>query len=119
MTLRYRKLWLAIGWGLVAMVFWLSLKSPSDGPALINDKLAHFIAYLGMTLWFGQIYRRLGLLAAAMLALGALIEVLQGMTGYRDMSLADLLADALGIALGWSICARLPDILLRVEQRWS
>ena len=91
MTLRHRKLWLAIGWAMVALVLWLSLKSPSDGPALFNDKLAHFIAYLGMTLWFGQIYRRLGLLAAAMLALGALIEVLQGMTGYRDMSLADLL----------------------------
>ena len=43
-----------------------------------------------------------------LLGLGALIEVAQGLTGYRDASWADLAADALGVALGWGLVAVKP-----------
>lgn len=38
----------------------------------------------------------------AILALGAALESCRGWSGYRDMSFADLVADALGIGLGGS-----------------
>ncbi len=114
-----RPLWLTIGWCLVALIVWLSLKPPGDGPALINDKLAHLLAYFGLMLWFSKLYPRHLLVAMAILALGAALEVLQGWSGYRDMSFADLVADALGIGLGWFAASRTPDILPRLERRLS
>ncbi|MNJ74215.1 VanZ like family protein [compost metagenome] len=43
--------------------------------------------------------RRL-MITAGLLGYGVLIELLQGLTGYRFAEWADLLADGLGIALG-------------------
>lgn len=74
------------------------------------DKAAHFIAF-GLFLWsFGVLFRRLPrLLAAALvIALGAAVEIVQGMVG-RDASWGDLIADALGVAaalLLWAVWRR-------------
>ena len=57
--LRYRKLWLIIGYMLIALVIFLSLTS---SPVRINthlpyqDKLFHALAYFSLTFWFMQIY---------------------------------------------------------------
>ncbi len=114
---KYHGVWLALGWSMVAALVWLSLAPPSDGMSLINDKLAHAIAYFSLMTWFGQLHAGLARVALALLMLGALLEILQGMTGYRDMSLADLAADAIGIGLGWIAAARWPRLLATLEAR--
>lgn len=73
----------------------------------ISDKVAHFVVF-GLILWsLGVLFLRLPRLGAAALALaiGAAVEVVQGLVG-RDADLLDLAADAAGIAsalLLWAI----------------
>ncbi len=61
-THRLRKLWLSIGWLLVALVVYLSLSS--DPPVMANDEKADVLAYVALhllvygvlMLWFLQLY---------------------------------------------------------------
>jgi VanZ family protein len=69
----------------------------------LNDKVLHMLAYTALMLWFAGIVpqRRYYQLALALLAYGMIIELLQSLTVYRSMELADLFADAGGLVLGW------------------
>ena len=72
-----------------------------------NDKLLHFIAYFGLAAMAAAALksRRAVVLAGfALIALGAVLEIVQGFTG-RDMSLFDELANTMGVVVG-SIAAR-------------
>jgi VanZ family protein len=40
--------------------------------------------------------------ALGFVAMGILIEFLQRMTGYRDFEVLDMVADAIGVLLGWA-----------------
>ncbi len=54
--------------------------------------------------WFAQIYLRLPgrvVAAALLVALGIALEYVQGWTGWREFSYADMTADAVGVGLGW------------------
>ncbi len=81
-----------------------------ESASLVWDKAAHFMAF-GLFLWsFGVLFRRLPRLWAAglVIALGAAVEVIQGLVG-RDASWGDLLADSLGVAVAlllWAIWRR-------------
>lgn len=96
--------WLAAGSILVALVIWGSLmRNPPqlELPIPQFDKLEHFAAYLLMTAWFAAACpgRKRGLwIAAAFIALGGFIEILQGLSGYRDAEWLDWAADCLGVA---------------------
>ena len=86
-----------------------------------SDKLAHFFAYGSLSLWFGMIFagrsRQLGI-ALVFVALGAALEFLQGLTGYRTFSIADMIANALGAALGWGLAQTpLKNALAWIERR--
>ena len=78
-----------------------SLLPGSEVPAVsVSDKLQHFAAYALLALWFGGLSHREahGWVALALLLLGALMEVLQGVLPlHRTADLRDLLANALGI----------------------
>ena len=109
---RLRKLWLAIGWLLVALVVYLSLKPgwlPLD--ALTDDELghrftygiSHVLAYGTLMLWFLQLYpvSRRPIIAICLIGLGGVLEALQAFTPDRDPDFLDLLADGAGVGLGW------------------
>ena len=110
--------WLAIGWGLVALVTFLSLTP--DGPDTgiqFGDKYGHILAYFSLTAWFGQLYPgRPAILVIAFLAMGGGLELAQGLTDYREASLLDMLANALGVALGWLTTRLAPHTLLRLDR---
>lgn len=55
-----------------------------------------------LMLWFGQYSRRLRA-AIFLVLMGISIEVLQGIGGVRMFELNDMLADALGVALGLAL----------------
>jgi hypothetical protein len=67
------------------------------------DKLEHLVAFGLMMGWFGQlaVERRLrSRLALAFMALGGLIEILQGAMGLgRSMEFGDFVADAVGVLM--------------------
>lgn len=112
----HRLLWLAIGWGLVALVVALSLvPSPPQSGFDQGDKVGHLLAYATLMGWFGQLYPPGWRLALAFVALGLVLEILQGLSGYRQASMADMLANTLGVVLGGWATRRWPHVLSRME----
>ena len=104
-TLRYRPLWLAIGWALVAVVLYLSLTPrPLDLQEEHGDKYSHLLAYFVLMGWFQQLYpaqlSRL-LLLGLFIGAGVGLEYLQGMSGARFFDVADMVANMLGAVLAW------------------
>ena len=68
------------------------------------DKLEHLLAYGALMGWFGQLYvtlRRQAVLAVGFCAMGILLEFLQGWGGHRMFDTGDMLANSVGVALGW------------------
>ena len=100
-----------LGWALVATIVWGSL-TPS--PPSINieqsDKLGHAFFYAATMFWFAQLYLRAAVrvrYALGLVALGIALEFVQDWVG-RDFELADMAADAVGIALGWAAAVVMP-----------
>ena len=113
---RLRRAWWAVGWFGVALCIYLSLMpSPPSLDVTQGDKFQHIAAYGMLMLWFVQLAgdgRRRQITAVALLALGIAIEFAQLASGYRDFSVADMGADAIGIAVGWLLAPpRLPNLL--------
>jgi VanZ family protein len=117
--MKFRTLWLATGWLWIAVVFYLSLmRHPPEPLSFENaDKLEHMLAYCWLMLWFCQLAGLSRLrLAVALVAMGAGIEVLQRMEGFRHFEYADMLADAAGVLLGWMLArTRLGRVLNFLE----
>lgn len=100
--MRARLACLAIGWGLVAAIAWLSLTpAPPQLELEGGDKLGHLAGYGVLMFWFAQLYPRRLPWAAGFAAMGAAIELLQGWLGYRSFELYDMLANTAGVLLGW------------------
>lgn len=119
--LRWVKLWLSIGWLLVALVVYLSLeRTPPNIEVHVSDKLTHLFAYAVLMLWFVQIYepgRMRVRVALGLIALGVCLEFLQGYTGYRSFEVADMLANTAGVLLGWAAAPpRTANVLQHVER---
>jgi VanZ family protein len=96
----------AAGWGWAAAIVWLSLTpAPPEVDLSYGDKLGHFAAYGLLMFWFSQLYlqtRTRLAYAAGFIAMGIGLEFLQGLLGYRSHELLDMLANALGVLLGWA-----------------
>ncbi|WP_338011430.1 VanZ family protein [Cupriavidus sp. IDO] len=93
--------WRLLFWPCAIAVLVLSLMPPTQPmPTTGWDKSNHALAFLVLALLGRRAYvgRGVGVLFA-LVAYGGLIELLQGMTSYRDADWADLLADSIGILL--------------------
>ncbi|UCE90700.1 MAG: VanZ family protein [Pseudomonadota bacterium] len=116
----HRRLWLLVGWVLVAAVIYVSLTpKPPDVGIRINDKFSHLAAYAVLMGWFCQLYwqrgarLRNGLLLVAM---GIALEIAQGLGQHRMFEYADMLANTLGVLAGWALArGPLSRLLLRFE----
>ncbi|MDO8810760.1 MAG: VanZ family protein [Gallionella sp.] len=102
------RVWLAIGWLWVALVFYLSLMQHPPEPIHFDgvDKLEHALVYAMLMLWFCQVYveRRMRIkLMLSFVAMGVGIEILQGISGYRHFEYTDILANSTGILIGWGL----------------
>ena len=68
------------------------------------DKSNHLLAFIALAVTGLKAHPKSpALLLAGLLAYGGLVEVLQSFTPDRMAEWADLLADALGLAMGWAI----------------
>ena len=117
-----RRVWLATGWLWIAAVFYISLMPHPPEPVSFNgvDKLEHLLAYAGLMLWFCQVYPEYRMrmrLFVALSAMGVGIEFLQGMGGYRYFEYVDMLANTLGVVVGWGLAKTgLGKMLRAIEQ---
>ena len=104
--LKYRSVRLVGGWLLVSLIFYLSLTPHPPEPMSFPyaDKLEHGFAYASLSLWFCQIYlssRQRSVVISALIAMGVVIEFLQGWGGVRYFEYADMLANSTGVVLGY------------------
>lgn len=76
----------------------------AEAPSLGWDKANHLAAFALLALLGCRAYTaRTMAVLFGLLAYGGLIEVLQSFTEYRMAEWGDLLADALGLPLGWAV----------------
>jgi VanZ family protein len=121
--LRFSGAWTVLGLFLVGTVVFMSLAPLSPSTPLVfpgSDKVLHLAAYAAMMFWFGQIYLKISLslfVAAGLILLGVLLEILQGGTGYRTFEYTDMAANALGVLLGLTLSrTRLGNLLWVCER---
>lgn len=87
-------------------IIYLSIKSPNGGVNVhINDKLGHFIGYGVLScntfLVFGFKNKATTLkLLFVLIAIGVILEWVQGFIPAREVSALDVVANAVGVALG-------------------
>lgn len=121
--LKLRFLWLTIGYELVALVVYLSLtSSPVDLELSFpyQDKVFHAFAYFTLMAWFSQIYHdrfQRNMIAAIFVFMGITLEYLQSFDPNRYSEFGDMIANSIGVALGFSIALTgAKNILLRIEK---
>jgi VanZ family protein len=107
-----RLLSLAAGWGWAAAIVWLSLTpSPPQVEVAYSDKAGHFASYGLLMFWFARLHvskwAHLGY-AVAFTAMGIGLEFLQGHLGYRTFEILDMVANAVGVLLGWAAAIAVP-----------
>lgn len=96
---------MALGAAIMAWTLWMALR-PDPGIALDfpdGDKLLHATTFVCLMGWWGNIFRNRrarGWAALGLLAFGVFIEFSQWLDPPRDADALDVLADAVGIALG-------------------
>ena len=97
-------------WLACATVAVLSLVPTAHLPSgLIDwwDKAQHALAFGGLSLLGLWAYPgRSGQVVVGLLLFGAGIEIAQAATGWRIGDVADLLADAVGVGMGWLVWTR-------------
>lgn len=117
-----RTAWRIVGWFGVGLLIWLSLTSdpPPMGDLPNLDKVGHVAAYALLMLWFAQL-RLSGearvVSGGGLLLLGIALEFLQAWGGVREFSIADMIADLVGITLGWLAAPPRGPNLLGMTQR--
>lgn len=122
-ALRFRRLWQVLGAALVVAVIGLSLTPTPPQPLGFDgaDKLEHLFAYGVLMGWYMQLYatvRARAAIAAALVALGISLEILQALGGARTYDLADMAANGSGVLLTWALLpAPATAILHTIEAR--
>ena len=95
---------LALGFGFVGLVFYLSLAPDLPDTGVPNGmKIGHVLAYAWLMLWFAQIYRLNAVRYAGALTfctMGIGLEYVQGLTDYRGFEYSDMLTNSAGVGIG-------------------
>lgn len=123
--MQYPRLWLGLGWALVALVVILSLlpgKTLHDFDFLVSDKVQHALAYATVMVWFAGIYQRSSYrwIVPGLVVMGVAIEFLQQKYFHRHFEVRDMLANTAGVLAGLVIgryvlggwCARVEQLFL-------
>lgn len=124
--LKLRFLWLALGYGLVLMVVYLSL---TDNPVDMGmsfpyeDKVYHALAYFTLMAWFAQIYHdkfQRNMIALVFVVTGFSLEYFQSFNPNRVAEAGDLLANVCGVFLGFLLAlTRAKNMFMRIEKLFS
>ena len=109
-----RRVSVAAGWAWAAAIVWLTLTpAPPRVDFSHSDQLGHFGAYGLLMFWFCQLYparpARIGY-GLGFIAMGIGLEFVQGALGYRTYDVFDMVANSLGVLLGWAAAIVLPRI---------
>ena len=120
--LKFRFLWLTIGYVLVAVVTFLSLTSDPIDTGLqfpYEDKIYHAFAYFTLMAWFAQIYHGKNqryLIAIVFITMGCSFEYLQSLDVNRYAEFADIVANVSGVLAGFFLTlTEAKNTLVKIE----
>ncbi len=105
---------------MLAVIFIASLL-PTEHIPKGNDKLHHLVSYAVLAWWCSLVFQTAQIkqhikLALILIAFGSIIELLQGLSGYRYAELLDVLANTTGIIIGMFLAIKLtPRLIPTVE----
>lgn len=103
----WAKYWLAMGFGLIGLVFYLSLTTISMPGGIDHiDKFYHFTTYAVLMGWFAQVFPHFWAricLAVAFTSMGVGIEFLQGLHPMRYFDTMDMLANLSGVIVAFGL----------------
>jgi VanZ family protein len=106
-----RRAGLALGWAWVALIVYLSVTpSPPHIDVEQSDKAGHLGLYLIAALLFSLLHQKRAALlhCLGLVALGIALEFVQRWLGYRSFEVADMVADAVGVAAGYGLARFVP-----------
>ncbi len=121
-NLKFRFIWLSIGYVLVFVVVYLSITtSPIKNLGIpYQDKISHALAYFSLMFWFAQIYHdkfQRNMIAIIFLFMGVLMEYIQSFELARTADMADILANTVGVGLGFLLAqTALKNVLVNLEK---
>ncbi len=124
LPLPHARIWLIIGWLLIALVVIGSLVPHVPKLGLgVSDKVEHFVSYFLLMFWFSGLYERRQhwALALVFFFMGGALEVLQGvLTDTREMDIKDALTNGAGVAAAVALAGfGLANWTRRVESLWT
>ena len=97
-------LWFATAFLLLGLIIYLSVsRTIVQIPGDDGGRYGHFAAYAALMFMFSRIYattRWRLTIGATLVLIGAGLEFVQASTGYRTFEYADIVANAIGVALG-------------------
>ncbi len=118
--LKHARAWFAVAYCMLVVVAVLSLLPAPDMPG--SDKTLHLLTYFILSATFvslAQRQRRLLFIIPGLVLYGLLLEVLQGLTGYRQMDSLDALANGVGVLAGALIrFTTIPLWFRHIERRY-
>ncbi len=121
--LKFLRLWLTLGFLATGILIFFSLFPSQPNTTIFShsDKILHIFAYGLLMYYFGCMYLpgpayvKLGI---GLILLGFLLELIQGLIGYRTMEYWDMLANFTGVLTGWLLSkTRLSSLLVYIENR--
>ncbi len=121
-NLKFRFIWLSVGYVLVFVVVYLSITtSPIKNLGIpYQDKIFHALAYFSLMFWFAQIYHdkfQRNMIAIIFLFMGVLMEYIQSFELTRTADMADILANTVGVGLGFLLAqTALKNVLVNLEK---
>ena len=120
MPFRLAWLWWSIGTLLVLLDIVLSLAPSGAAAPLVPDKVTHFSTYFLLAFWFVSLVARRRIAAVTpVVALGGVLELLQGLTPARQPEWLDLFANTSGALLALCIVMLLPFNVFAVVERFA
>ncbi len=114
--LQYPRAWLSFGVTMLIVLIILSMITIDQRmiPIPYLDKIEHFSAWLVMMFWFTSLYPRYGLIILGILLTISLgVELVQALISWRQGSADDLLANFLGLLVGWAMAIANKGLLLK------
>jgi VanZ family protein len=124
MKINARQVWLVVGIGIIVLLWVLSLMPAPPTTGIANeDKVGHLMMYGGTMWWWGQYWVKRGqriTLALVFTLMGVLVEYVQGWSGWRTFDPEDMVANGIGVALGWiTLYTPLGTLLTRLTGKTS
>ena len=123
--LQYKRIWLALGVFMLAVVFAVSINTmpPLFKAIMVQDKVAHAVAYATLMAWFAQIFRhdvtRL-LFVIGLMLFGLGMEYIQGLVPSRQFSYGDMAANTMGIVGSWALAYTwVGNMFVKVEEAYA